>query len=169
MYKSYIFMHFSTIFTVLFYPYIARERTAQNLDFVSLLIACRSSLFFLLSAIAPKMKVPQERRAIEQFQRVMCPALMFTYISLFIYVTLLYVMYTPHVKVPVLYVHMLQYWVYTWHSSVMNTCMQYNNICSPELGTSLFEIAQSLFAPLFWERWRSIRIRATSKLTKSKF
>ena len=38
-----------------------------------------------------------------------------------------------------------------------------------ELGASLFEIAQSLFAPLFWERWRSIRIRAMSKLTKSKF
>ena len=32
-------MRFSTIFTALFYPYIAHERTAQNLDFVSLLFA----------------------------------------------------------------------------------------------------------------------------------
>ena len=40
----------------------------------------------------------------------------------------------------------------------------------PELGTSLFEIAQSLLSePSFWERWRSIRKRATSKLKKSKF
>ena len=32
-----------------------------------------------------------------------------------------------------------------------------------ELGTSLFEIAQSLLSePLFWERWRSIRIGAKS-------
>jgi len=42
MYKSCIFIHFSTIFTALFYPYIAHERTAQNLDFVSLLAALRS-------------------------------------------------------------------------------------------------------------------------------
>ena len=33
MYKSCIFMPFSTIFTALFYPYIAHERTAQNLLF----------------------------------------------------------------------------------------------------------------------------------------
>ena len=32
-------MRFSTIFTALFYTYIAHERTAQNLDFVSLLVA----------------------------------------------------------------------------------------------------------------------------------
>ena len=32
-------MHFSTIFTALFCPYIAHEQTAQNLDFVSLLVA----------------------------------------------------------------------------------------------------------------------------------
>ena len=31
MYKLCIFMPFSTIFTALFYPYIAHERTAQNL------------------------------------------------------------------------------------------------------------------------------------------
>jgi len=32
-------MRFSTIFTALFYPYIPHERTAQNLGFVSLLVA----------------------------------------------------------------------------------------------------------------------------------
>ena len=32
-------MRFSIIFTALFNPYIAHERTAQNLDFVSLLVA----------------------------------------------------------------------------------------------------------------------------------
>ena len=32
-------MRFSTIFTALFCPYIAHEPTAQNLDFVNLLIA----------------------------------------------------------------------------------------------------------------------------------
>ena len=53
MYKSCIFMRFSTIFTALFCPYIAHELTAQNLDFVRLLVA----LFFLLSAIALKIKV----------------------------------------------------------------------------------------------------------------
>ena len=50
-------MHFSTIFTALFCPYIAHEQTAQNLDFVSSLVARRSPLLFLLSAIAPKIKV----------------------------------------------------------------------------------------------------------------
>ena len=32
-------MRFSTIFTALFYPYIAHERIAQNLGFVSSLVA----------------------------------------------------------------------------------------------------------------------------------
>ena len=32
-------MHFSTILTALFCPYIAHERTARNLDYVSLLVA----------------------------------------------------------------------------------------------------------------------------------
>ena len=32
-------MRFSTIFTELFNPYIAHERTAHNLDYVSLLVA----------------------------------------------------------------------------------------------------------------------------------
>ena len=32
-------MRFSTIFTALFYPYMAHEWTAQNLDFVSSLVA----------------------------------------------------------------------------------------------------------------------------------
>jgi len=40
-------MRFSTIFTALFCPYIAHEQTAQNLDYVSSLVALRSSLFAL--------------------------------------------------------------------------------------------------------------------------
>ena len=48
-------MRFSTIFTVLFFPYITHEQTTQNLDFVSSLVALRSLLFFLLITIAPKM------------------------------------------------------------------------------------------------------------------
>ena len=39
MYILCIFMRFSTIFTALFYPHIAHEQTAQNLDFVSSLVA----------------------------------------------------------------------------------------------------------------------------------
>ncbi len=35
-------MRFSTIFTALFCSYLAHERTAQNLDFVSSLVALRS-------------------------------------------------------------------------------------------------------------------------------
>ena len=73
MYKSYIFKRFSTIFTALFYPYIAHERTAQNLDFVSSLIALRS--FSYWASLLPKSRFAQERRAIERFQRAMCPAL----------------------------------------------------------------------------------------------
>ena len=82
MYKSSILKRFSTIFTVLFFPYITHEGTAQNLILSvrsslvagrSLLFALRSSLFFLLSAIAPKMQV--RSRAIERFQRAMRSAL----------------------------------------------------------------------------------------------
>ena len=62
------FYAFSTIFTALFFPYIPHERFAQNL-----ILSVRSSLFFLLSAIAPKMQV--RSRAIERFQSVMGPAL----------------------------------------------------------------------------------------------
>ena len=42
MYKSCLFKRFSTIFTALFYPYIAHERTSQNL-----ILLVRSSLFAL--------------------------------------------------------------------------------------------------------------------------
>jgi len=42
MYKSCLFKHFSTIFTALFFPYIAHERTAQNL-----ILSVRLSLFAL--------------------------------------------------------------------------------------------------------------------------
>ena len=61
-------MCFSTIFTALFYSYIAHERTAQNLDFVSSLVA-----LILIERLAPKLKV--RARVIEQFQRAMRPAL----------------------------------------------------------------------------------------------
>jgi len=54
MYKLSHFMPISTIFTALFYPYIARERTAQNL--ISSVRSERSALCSR-SAIAPKMKV----------------------------------------------------------------------------------------------------------------
>ena len=53
MYKLCIFMPFSTIFTTLFYPFIAHERTAKNL--IRQFAHCAS--LFLLSAIAPKIKV----------------------------------------------------------------------------------------------------------------
>ena len=43
MHKLCIFMRFSTIFTGLFYPYIAHEETAQNLD-----LSVRSSLVTLI-------------------------------------------------------------------------------------------------------------------------
>ena len=46
MYKSWIFMRFSTIFTALFYHYIAHEQTTQSLDFVSLLVTLRSYSFY---------------------------------------------------------------------------------------------------------------------------
>ena len=62
-------MCFSTIFTALFFPDITHEQTAQNLILSILRVA-----FFLLSAIAPKIKV--RSRAIERFQRAMCPALL---------------------------------------------------------------------------------------------
>ena len=39
MYKSCLLKCFSTSFTALFCPYIAHERTAQNLDYVSWLVA----------------------------------------------------------------------------------------------------------------------------------
>ena len=49
-------MHFYAFFNhfygLIFYPYIAHEETAQNLD-----LSVRLSLFFLLSDIAPKIKV----------------------------------------------------------------------------------------------------------------
>ena len=57
-------MPISTIFTALFYPYIAQEQTAQS-----------ASLFVSRSAIAPKIKV--RSIAIERFQRAMCSALIF--------------------------------------------------------------------------------------------
>ena len=68
MYKPCLFKRFSTIFPALFFPYIAHEQTAQNL-----ILSVRLSLFFLLSAIAPKMQV--RSRAIERYQRAMRPAL----------------------------------------------------------------------------------------------
>ena len=66
------FLRFDLWITALSFPYIGHERTAQNL----ILLVC-SSLFLLRSAIAPKIKV--RSRAIERFQRAMCPALPFLF------------------------------------------------------------------------------------------
>ena len=66
-------MRFSTIFTALFCPYIAHEQTAQNLDYVSSLVALPSLSYWAPSL--PKWRFAQERRVIEWFQRAMCPAL----------------------------------------------------------------------------------------------
>ena len=52
MYKSCLLKRFSTIFTALFYPYIAHERTLRIW-----IMSVRSSLFFSLSAIAHKIMV----------------------------------------------------------------------------------------------------------------
>ena len=68
-------MRFSTIFTALFFPYIAHEQTAQNL-----ILPVRSLLFALFlierhrSQNQSSLK-SEEQRAIERFQRAMCPAL----------------------------------------------------------------------------------------------
>jgi len=56
---------------LLFSPYIAHERTAQNLIFCQ--FARRSLLFFSLSAIAPNNQGLLKSE--ERFQRAMCPAL----------------------------------------------------------------------------------------------
>jgi len=61
MYKLCIFMCFSTIFTALFYPYIAHEQTTQNLK-----LSFRLLLFLLLSAIAPNIKVRSRAREISK-------------------------------------------------------------------------------------------------------
>ena len=60
-------MRFSTIFTALFYPYIAHEQTAQNLDFVSSLVTICSYSYW--APLLPKLRFAQEQRAIERFQR----------------------------------------------------------------------------------------------------
>ena len=63
-------MHFSTIFTALFFPYIAHERTAQNLIFTL-------HSFFHWAPSLPKCRFTQEQRAIERFQdfKERCPQL----------------------------------------------------------------------------------------------
>ena len=53
--------------TVLFFLWIAHEQTAQNLDFVSSLVALPSFSYWEPSL--PKSRFAQERRAIEQFQK----------------------------------------------------------------------------------------------------
>ena len=62
-------MPFSTILTALFYPYIAHERTAQNL-----ILSVRLLHFALFKE---RHRSQNARRAIERFQRAMCPALIF--------------------------------------------------------------------------------------------
>jgi len=68
-------MRFSTIFTALFFPYIAHEQTAQYL-----ILSVRSSLFALFLIERHRSQnhgslKSEERRAIERFQRAMRPAL----------------------------------------------------------------------------------------------
>ena len=58
-------MPFSTIFMALFYPY-TDERTVQNL-----ILSVRSLRFALF---VEERHRSQKRRAIERFQRAMCPA-----------------------------------------------------------------------------------------------
>ena len=65
-------MPISTIFTVLFYPYIAQEHHSER-DFVSSLRALRSLPQGAPSL--PQWRFAQERRAIERFQWAICPAL----------------------------------------------------------------------------------------------
>ena len=60
-------MRFSTIFTALFYPYIAHERTAQNLDFFSSLVA-------LILIERHRSQNKGSLKSEERFQRVMRPA-----------------------------------------------------------------------------------------------
>ena len=74
MYKSCISMRFSTIFSALFNPYIAHERTAHYLDFISSLVTLCSYSYWAPSL--PKLRFAQEQRAIEWFQRAMHPALL---------------------------------------------------------------------------------------------
>ena len=61
-------MRFSTVFTALFNPYITHERIAQNLDFVSSLIA-----FFLIECHCSQNQ--GSLKSEERFQRAMYPAL----------------------------------------------------------------------------------------------
>ena len=61
-------MCFSSNFTALFCPYIPHKQTAQNF-----ILSVRSSIFFLLSAIAPKIKVCSRAKS----DWAMYPALIF--------------------------------------------------------------------------------------------
>ena len=66
-------MHFYTFFNHFYGALLSLYRSwadRTKFDFVSSLIALRS-----LSQEAPKWRFAQERRAIERFQRAMCPAL----------------------------------------------------------------------------------------------
>ena len=61
------------IINPLLFPYIAHEQTAQNL----ILSVCLSLFALFLKSLLRSLvsRFAQERRAIEQFQRAMCPAL----------------------------------------------------------------------------------------------
>ena len=65
----YAFLHH--FYCALFSLY--RSWAHENLDFVSLLVALRSFSYWMPSF--PKSRFALERRAIERFQRAMCPAL----------------------------------------------------------------------------------------------
>ena len=71
MYNSCIFMRFSTIFTALFCPYIAHERTTHNLDYVSSLVA-------LFLTEHHRSQNEGSLKSEERFQRAMRPALPFS-------------------------------------------------------------------------------------------
>ena len=63
-------MPISTIFTVLFYPYIAHERTAQNL-----ILSVPSLRFTLCLKERHRSQNEGSLKSEERFQRAMCPAL----------------------------------------------------------------------------------------------
>ena len=70
-------MRFLTIFTALFYPY---EQTAQNLDFVSSLVALCLSLFTLFLIERHRSQNQGSLKSKERFHRAMCPALTLAYL-----------------------------------------------------------------------------------------
>ena len=67
-------VHFSTILTALFCPYIAHERTSQNL-----ILSVRSLRFALCLKERHRSQNEGSLKSEERFQRAMCPALIYIY------------------------------------------------------------------------------------------